>query len=141
MSTLLSDQLSLLISTVMDQLSPLDLSVPNTKEESPWSDKHRRNSVSDGESGHSSGHRSGSESPSLLSVSPSPSDVSDPGQVSDSKHHLKRFLHKYQAEQQSSSKHDQEHVPVKSLVNNKDLLSYGKNHQDLGFLNSSKAQK
>lgn len=109
----------------MDQLCPLDLSLPSAKETS-WTDQEhiakagRRNSVSDGESGQS---RSRSGSPTSLSSSPSPSDLSD--SQSDSKHHLKRFLHKYQAEQSSQEVKSKEHYPFTSLVNNKDLISYG----------------
>ena len=85
----------------MDQLSPLDLTTTHTP---------RRSSVSDGESGTS---RSGSPS---LSVSPTPSDISG-----GDHHHFttKRFLYKYQAQQSES------------LVNNEDLITYGKIHPQL----------
>ena len=69
----------------------------------------RRSSVSDGESGTS---RSGSPS---LSVTPTPSDISS------GDHHFttKRFLYKYQAQQSES------------LVNNEDLITYGKIRAEL----------
>ena len=69
----------------------------------------RRSSVSDGESGTS---RSGSPS---LSVTPTPCDISS------GDHHFttKRFLYKYQAQQSES------------LVNNEDLITYGKIRAEL----------
>ena len=87
----------------MDQLSPLDLTVSTTQ-------IPRRSSVSDGESGTS---RSGSPS---LSVTPTPSDISSGA----GDHHFttKRFLYKYQAQQSES------------LVNNEDLITYGKIRAD-----------
>ena len=82
----------------MDQLSPLDLSTTQLP---------RRSSVSDGESGTS---RSGSPS---LSVTPTPSDITTSG-AGDHHFTTKRFLYKYQAQQSES------------LVNNQDLITYGK---------------
>ena len=70
-----------------------------------------------------------------LSVTPTPSDasvgdVSTSGDVSPRGPVTKRFLHKYQAEQNNPDHHPNTdtNVPSKShesLVNNKDLLSYG----------------
>ena len=126
-----------------DQPQPLDLSIQTpqppevkTLTSSPWHQKTidiRSGSISDGDSGDS-GDRDGSRSPSetlsvSLSVTPTPSDEAS-GDVSPRYPVTKRFLHKYQAEQtvkkpdhadtDRSSPKSQE-----SLVNNKDLLSYG----------------
>ena len=131
-----------------DQPQPLDLSIqvpqpPGVKTSEPWRQKIslRSSSISDGESGDSGDHREGSRSPSetlsvSLSVTPTPSDasVSDVSAASDVSPRgpvTKRFLQKYQAEQTiknpehlntdtSAPSHSQE-----SLVNQKDLLSYG----------------
>ena len=126
-----------------DQPQPLDLSIqvpqpPGVKTPESWRQKIslRSSSISDGESGDSGDHREGSRSPSetlsvSLSVTPTPSDVSAASDVSPRGPVTKRFLHKYQAEQTiknpeqlntdtSAPSHSQE-----SLVNNKDLLSYG----------------
>ena len=134
-----------------DQPQPLDLSIqtpqpPEVKAltSSPsWHQKTiglRSDSISDGESGDS-GDRDGSRSPSetlsvSLSVTPTPSDagVGDAsGDVSPRYPVTKRFLHKYQAEQTIKNP---DHVNTarsspksqESLVNNKDLLSYGESH-------------
>ena len=120
----------------MDQLSPLDLSKSShiKEEQSLYSpplkdEKLRRHSVSDGESG------SRSESPSsssTLSVTPVPCDIScDPVKKEDDKHYFttKRFLQKYQAESEQLEAEKPE-IPDKKVfsVQNKDLLSYGKQY-------------
>ena len=134
---------------IMDQLSPLDLSLTPPAPSSPSllsstlnvkqiqeadSDDTivRRNSISDGESGSGSGSRSGSPTSSSLSVSesPSPSDMSmedsgSPSQLSKHYSKTKRFLQKYQAEQ-SENDHEQNKSNPESLVSRKDLITYGK---------------
>ena len=139
------------IMVTSDQPQPLDLSIqtpqpPEVKAltSSPsWHQKTivlRSDSISDGESGDS-GDRDGSRSPSetlsvSLSVTPTPSDagVGDAsGDVSPRYPVTKRFLHKYQAEQTIKNP---DHVNTarsspksqESLVNHKDLLSYGESH-------------
>ena len=135
---------------IMDQLSPLDLSLSSPASASPPSlltskvnvkqfqeaasveTIVRRNSISDGESGSGSGSRSGSPTSSSSSVSESlsPSDMSmeDSGNQ-HSKHYskTKRFLQKYQAEQSENS-HEQKKSNPESLVSRKDLITYGMFH-------------
>ena len=134
-----------------DQPQPLDLSIqtpqpPEVKTLTSWHQKTidlRSSSISDGESGDS-GDRDGSRSPSetlsvSLSVTPTPSDEAS-GDVSPRYPVTKRFLHKYQAEQNNPDHHPNTdtNVPSKShesLVNNKDLLSYGERIFDDAYEN------
>ena len=137
------------IMVTSDQPQPLDLSIQTPQApvktpppaSSPWHQKiglRRSGSISDGDSGDSGDH-DGSRSPSetlsvSLSVTPTPSDASvtsdTSGDVSPRYPVTKRFLHKYQAEQ-TIKKPDHVNTPgaspasQESLVNNKDLLSYG----------------
>ena len=134
-----------------DQPQPLDLSIqtpqPQAVKESasPWQKVVRSCSISDGESGDSGRDRSRSpETPSVsLSVTPTPSDASS-GDAAETSHRYpvtKRFLHKYQAEQSQNTHHHHHHESqntagqhtdkTESLVNNKDLLSYGESAQSL----------
>ena len=133
-----------------DQPQPLDLSIQTpqphvVKSPASWPHKIilRSSSISDGESGDSGDHRDGSRSPSetlsvSLSVTPTPSDasvgdVSPSSDVSPRGPVTKRFLHKYQAEQTSKNPGHHPNTDTngpqsksqESLVNNKDLLSYG----------------
>ena len=134
-----------------DQASPLDLSRPVSRATPPPPPKLRPCSPSDGArrrsrsrsgSGSLSGGSlsggslsGGSLSPvSSLSVTPGPSEEEEAG-----KQHFttKRFLHKYRAEQ---SRGENTHHP-ESLVNNKDLISYGKNNPPILYLELDKNTK
>ena len=112
-----------------DQASPLDLSRPVSRATPPPPPKLRACSPSDGarrrprSRSRSRSGSGGSLSPvSSLSVTPGPSDEDEAA----SKQHFttKRFLHKYRAEQSRG----ENALNPESLVNNKDLISYGKNN-------------
>ena len=125
-----------------DQASPLDLSRPVSRATPPPPPKLRSCSPSDGarrrprSRSRSRSGSGGSLSPvSSLSVTPGPSDEDEAA----SKQHFttKRFLHKYRAEQSRG----ENALNPESLVNNKDLISYGKNNPPILYLELDKNTK